>query len=1052
MERSVRRFLRLFILVLLSVFILGACRLERTAVDQPGSASSTPSVISQSEPSPGQKSQDNFPPPPIRFERIKFDGYSFKVYKHNSEDPNSLKSNWIMSIYEDRSAVLWVTTDNGWLERFDREKDQFIHYELPSTARSMYEDTTGVFWIGTDDPGLLHFNRETGVFTTVWRGTGFRAIFEDRDGVLWAGNRDGWFGRYDRELDQFVKYEIGDWVEAIYEDRAGELWLGTAGGGLARFDRDSEETTHYRHDPDDLQSLGSDIVPAIYEDRSEILWIAAYRGGLNQFDRDLENFTRHQNNLADRYSLSDDLVMSVYQDRSGVLWIGTELGGLNKLSATGRNMGHFRSIPGDLNSLGNNAVTAMLEDHDGVFWIGTRGGLDRFDRSSGQWHHYRHDPNDPNSLIQNYIGAIYEDGDGLLWIGTGRGLERFNREDEQFIHYQVGIDSVYGMYQDRSGDFWVTAVDGLYKFDRDTNTFNLIAAAPFREGLFWSMWILEDPTGVLWIGTSGDGLGRYDPRMDKWQLYQHNPEEPESISDGNIESILEDRSGNLWIGTHGGLNRFDQETETFSYYRMKDGLPSDTIWGILEDQTGNLWLSTNQGLSKFDPLAESFTNYDVSDGLQSNQFSRGAYHQSFSGELFFGGVNGFNAFFPEQIVDNPYPPPVVITALSIFNEVVSTNLLSHERIELTHEDNFLSFDFATLDYNNPEQNQYAYKMEGVDEDWVYVGNRRHTDYPNLRPGNYIFRVIGSNSDGVWNEDGISVNIVIKSPFWETWWFRGILLLALSGVVFGAYRLRIRSVETRSRELEKQVEERTAELQQEVKQRLEVEEALRKSETEKAVVAERRRLARDLHDSVTQSIYSSTLLAEAGQRVVESGDIERTKSYLSRLGDITQQALKEMRLLVYELRPLALREVGLVEALKARLDAVERRAGVDARFIVETEPELPANVEEALYHIAQEALNNVLKHATPTIVEMRIRLQGEPPEQNVILEVVDDGKGFDPETLVDEGGLGLISMRERAEKLGGWIEIRSALGEGTVIKVKLPVGDPDGSTEVTEASQ
>jgi signal transduction histidine kinase/streptogramin lyase len=793
-------------------------------------------------------------------------------------------------------------------------------------------------------------------------------------------------------------------------------------------------------------------VPAIYEDRSGILWIAAYRGGLNQFDRDLENFTRHQNNLADRYSLSDDLVMSVYQDRSGVLWIGTELGGLNKLSATGRNMGHFRSIPGDLNSLGNNAVTAMLEDHDGVFWIGTRGGLDRFDRSSGQWHHYRHDPNDPNSLIQNYIGAIYEDGDGELWIGTGRGLERFNREDEQFIHYQVGIDSVYGMYQDRSGDFWVTAVDGLYKFDRDTNTFNLIAAAPFREGLFWSMWILEDPTGVLWIGTSGDGLGRYDPRMDKWQLYQHNPEEPESISDGNIESILEDRSGNLWIGTHGGLNRFDQETETFSYYRMKDGLPSDTIWGILEDQTGNLWLSTNQGLSKFDPLAESFTNYDVSDGLQSNQFSRGAYHQSFSGELFFGGVNGFNAFFPEQIVDNPYPPPVVITALSIFNEVVSTNLLSHERIELTHEDNFLSFDFATLDYNNPEQNQYAYKMEGVDEDWVYVGNRRHTDYPNLRPGNYIFRVIGSNSDGVWNEDGISVHINIKPPFWETWWFRGILLLALSGVVFGAYRLRIRSVETRSRELGKQVEERTAELQQEVKQRLQVEEALRISETEKAVVAERRRLARDLHDSVTQSIYSSTLLAEAGQRVVESGDIERTKSYLSRLGDITQQALKEMRLLVYELRPLALREVGLVEALKARLDAVERRAGVDARFIVETEPELPANVEEALYHIAQEALNNVLKHATPIIVEMRIRLQGEPPEQNVMLEVVDDGKGFDPETLVDEGGLGLISMRERAEKLGGWIEIRSALGEGTVIKVKLPVGDPDGSTEVKETSQ
>jgi signal transduction histidine kinase/ligand-binding sensor domain-containing protein len=1063
---GVRRFPRTFIVLMFLAIILGACSPGTSTADQSQPGNTTPIAISQPNPSPNKKFQDDLPLTPIRFERIsienglsnnsvrsilqdsqgylwfatndglnKYDGYSFKVYRHNSENANSLKSNRIESIYEDRSAVLWVTTDNGWLERFDREKDQFTHYELPSAARSMYEDTTGVFWVGTDYGGLLRFNRETGEYTNVWSGTGFKSIFEDREGVVWVGNRDGWLGRYDRGLDQFDKYEVGNWVEAIYEDQVGHLWLGTAGGGLVRFVRETGEIIHYRHDPEDLQSVGSDIVPTIHEDRSGTLWIGAYRGGLNQFDRDLEQFTRHQSNPADLYSLSDDLVLSVYQDRSGVLWIGTELSGLNKLSETRRNMNHFRSIPGDLNSLGNNAVTSILEDHKGMLWIGTRGGLDYFDRSDGQWRHYRHDPNDPNSLTQDYVGSIYEDEDGVIWIGTGSGLEKFDREDEHFIHYLAQVPGVYGMHQDHSRDFWVTASDGLYKFDRASDSFKLIRTSLLSAGRYWSEWILEDTTGVLWMGTSGDGLGRYDPKTDEWQLYQHNPEDPGSISDGKIEAYLEDRSGTLWIGTHRGLNRFDQETETFSNYRMKDGLPSDVIWGILEDQTGNLWLSTNQGLSKFDPVAQTFTNYDFSDGLQSNQFSRGAAYKSSSGEMFFGGVNGFNAFFPEQILDNPYPPPVVITTLSIFNKVVSTNLLPNERIELTHEDNFLSFDFAALDYNNPEQNQYAYKMVGVDEDWVYIGNRRHTDYPNLRPGNYIFKVIGSNSDGVWNRDGISVNIDIKPPFWETWWFRGILLLTLCGGAFGAYRLRIRSVEIRSKELEKQVEERTDELQQEVKQRLQAEEALRKSETEKAVAAERSRLARDLHDSVTQSIYSSTLMAEAGQRHAAGGDVEQARTTFRRLGQITQQALKEMRLLVYELRPLALEQVGLVAALQGRLDAVERRAGIDARLVVDERLMIDPDCEAALYYLAHEALNNALKHASPERVEVRIEMH-EP--SNCHLKIHDDGIGFDPVQAEESGGMGLVSMRERVAGLNGTFVLKSAPGEGTTITITLPM--------------
>jgi signal transduction histidine kinase len=412
--------------------------------------------------------------------------------------------------------------------------------------------------------------------------------------------------------------------------------------------------------------------------------------------------------------------------------------------------------------------------------------------------------------------------------------------------------------------------------------------------------------------------------------------------------------------------------------------------------------------------------------------------------MFFGGVNGFNAFFPEQIVDNLYPPPVVITVLSIFNEVVNTNLLPNERIEVTHGENFLSFDFATLDYNNPKKNQYAYMMEGVDEDWVYIGNRRHTDYPDLRPGDYTFRVIGSNNDGVWNEVGASVAITIRPPIWQTSWFISLLLVALVGAGYGAYRLRVRSLEQRGRELEAEVAARTSELretnlqlEQAMLERERAEQALAQKAAEAAVIEERNRLARDLHDSVTQSIYSSTLLAEAGQRLASKGENERLRNTFQRLGQITQQALKEMRLLVYELRPPLLDEVGLVGALQGRLDAVERRAGVDARLIVGDDFLAQPTCEAALFFIAQEALNNALKHAAPSKVEVHLDIVGEGDQQACRLIVCDDGLGFEIEEVEGKGGLGLVSMRERVEVLGGMFELSSSPGMGTEIRVTIP---------------
>jgi serine phosphatase RsbU (regulator of sigma subunit) len=316
------------------------------------------------------------------------------------------------------------------------------------------------------------------------------------------------------------------------------------------------------------------------------------------------------------------------------------------------------------------------------------------------------------------------------------------------------------------------------------------------------MSIHEDGSGVFWIGTWGGGLNKFDPKEEEFIHYQNDVDDPHSLSNNSIGPIYEDRSGVLWIGTNGGgLNKFDREKETFTHYRKKDGLPNDIIYGILEDNQGNLWLSTNKGLSKFNPRTQIFNNYDVEDGLQSNEFNGMAYHKNRSGEMFFGGLKGFNAFYPDSVKDNPFIPPIVITDLQIFNEPVGIkddsplrkHITETEEIMLSYKDNVFSFEFAALNFTNPKKNQYKYLMEGFDEDWISSGTRRFVTYTNLDPGEYVFRVKGSNNDGLWNEEGASVKIIITPPFWETWWFRALSAMLVIGLAFTGYYRRLKNV-------------------------------------------------------------------------------------------------------------------------------------------------------------------------------------------------------------------------------------------------------------------
>jgi signal transduction histidine kinase/streptogramin lyase len=883
--------------------------------------------------------------------------------------------------------------------------------------------------------------------------------------------------RFERGTETFTAFQhdpddptslSDDRVRVIYRDHRGVMWIGTHGGGLERLVPATRTFLHYPHEPNRFASLSDGRVQAISEDREGRLWVGT-RGGLDLLVQDPSRFVHYRHAPSDPHSLSHDVVHAVYVDRSGVLWVGTQ-GGLSKHDRTANQFRLYQQGSSPPYNLSDDLVQAVYEDAFGILWIGTfAGGLNKIDQNLNRRTVYVHDPDDPFSLSHDDVRAIFKDRVGVLWVGTDQGLDRFDPWARAFLrHPNFEGTRVTALSGDPEGRLWIGTSAGLYRLHPQAGLLESYHPQGLSDSYVTALY--DDQAGELWVGTFGRGIYLWNEAQAQFTHYAHSPDDAQSLSSDIVLSFYEEPTLEgaspevppelaegaspepvegpvegaspevppelaervIWVGTGGGgLNRLDRATQTFAHYTEEHGLPGDTVGCILADADGYLWLGTNKGLSRFDPRGETFRNYGARDGLQEGGLVEGACFQNAHGEMFFGGFQGLNVFDPAQLKPNPHLPPMAITAFKKYNQTVSTYLPDGAHIQLSYRDDFISFEFVALDYVAPAKNQYAYKMEGLEDDWVYAGTRRYAEYRNLGAGDYVFRVKGSNNDGVWNEEGVALYITVTPPFWETWWFRGLVFLALAGAITGAYRLRVRGIEARSRELERQVRLRTAELRQEIDQRVRVEAALRQSETEKAIVAERSRLARDLHDSVTQSLYSLTLLSEAGLRLVGAGETERAQGHLTRLRDIGLQALKEMRLMVYQLRPGALEQGDLAGALQQRLDAVERRAGVDARLVVEGDCQLSPQVEEELYYIAQEALNNVLKHAQASKVRVNVCLEGG----EVTLEIVDDGQGFDPQAVRDAGGMGLLSMRERAEKLGGTLTLSSAPGAGTKIMLK-----------------
>ncbi len=531
------------------------------------------------------------------------------------------------------------------------------------------------------------------------------------------------------------------------------------------------------------KSLSQNNVSAITEDSNDTMRIGFEGAGVNRVDASQRLFGHHKHVPKDNKSLSHNDVRTFFQHTNGSIWLGTVGGGLNASNGPGKGFEHFRYDPSNVQSISNDNVWSIEEGQNGVMWIATDKGLNRFDKKTKQFSQFRHDVNNLNSLSNDEVQVLLVDSKGRLWIGTwGGGLNRF--DINAYEHSGTNSYEPYDKRHAKFKRFWHESDDPLSLSD------------DYVTALF------EDSKGQIWIGTA-TGLNRLEQSTGRFIRFVYDDGNPASISHNHIMSIHEDHAGKLWIATYGGgLNRLDPDTARFVHYREKDGLANDDVYSILQDDNNHLWLSTNLGLSKFDPEHKSFINFDINDGLQSNEFNQNAHLRSQSGELFFGGVNGFNRFFPDKINQSRQPPNVVFTDFSLLNELPTTTykpvIDPMTTLTLNHRQNAFSVEFSALDFANPMTNQYAYRLEGWDSKWIHTSaNNPSATYVDLPAGEYKLTVRVSNAYGNWNLKGSAINITINPPPWLAWWaytaYFVLLLLMLTFVYFWCNKFHTKSI-------------------------------------------------------------------------------------------------------------------------------------------------------------------------------------------------------------------------------------------------------------------
>jgi len=899
----------------------------------------------------------------------RFDGLNFTVFDKKSTP--AFKSNDIRFLQEDRQNRLWISTSYGLVCLHNGQFTSFTESEgLPdNSVGPVVEDTNGNVWIGTAG-GLTRF--ENGNFKTFTTDRGLarnviQVLFARTNGSIVVGTSAG---LQIFNGDQFTSLNVpADMLPAnitsIAETSSGLLWLGTL-DGLYQVDGEGRTLT---------VTLPNSRVSALRIDRDGALWIATAGGVARLRGDQLETFTTSG-------GLSSNLVLSLFEDREGSMWIGTEAGGLNLLRSKKFNTFTTKDgLPSDL-------VKVIYQDPQGGIWIGSNGGgLTLF--KNGRFTTWT----TRDGLSSDVVLSLAGDAAGVIWIGTPDGLNRFQNGKFQIFTFAEGLsnDLVRSVLVDRNGVLWVGTRDGLNSFrDNEFTTYTTKdgLANNFIGALF------EDSKGNLWVGTLG-GLSKISD--GKFQTFTTK----EGLSSNTVISVYEDAAGDLWIGTNGGgLNRL--RGDKFTSFTVA----ADVIYRILEDKQQNLWCSSNKGIfrvnkSELDRATVNPVFYGPADGTLTRECSGGGHPAGWKtsdGRMWFATIKGLAVIDPEHIPLNTSPPPIAIEQIFIDNQSVPLT----QKLKISPDASRLDFYFTALSFIAPENVRFKYKLEGFDDNWIDGGARRVASYTNLRPGNYTFRVIAANNDGVWNESGAAVEFYLQPRFYQTYWFYLICLLLLALTAWLLYRMRVRRMASQFQ----------------------------------AVLAERSRIAREIHDNLAQDILGISVQLELVARLMPVAT-ETAKGHLDRARILVRNSMTEARRYVWDLRSQELQKKDLPAALRDTTKRLTAESNIEA--VVEVAGllrPLPPDVETNLLRIGQEAINNAVKHARANRIDVALNFD----TRSVRLSIRDDGRGFDPGEQIADGHFGLIGMRERAAQVSGVLSIQSAKERGTEIVVEAPLNE------------
>ncbi|QNH61739.1 sensor histidine kinase [Hymenobacter sediminicola] len=959
----------------------------------------------------------------------RYDGVGFRTFRSDARRPSSLASNFVLSLCHDQVGQLWVGTAGG-LSRYNPRTGRFRTYRAEpgdssgltnNFIRAVYCDRQGRVWAGAEDglheisPAGRRFRlfRHAAKVAGSVRQNSVRALAQDRAGTLWVGTGEGAVSRLDtarRLLLTDPRLTPAGAITTLCPDRKGGLWVGSE-TGLLRYLPPANGATRVFVPGAAPGQLPPGAVRSLLEDQQGRIWVGTSEG-LCRYEPATGTFSRIVHQPRQPLSLPDNTVQALFQGTSGLLWVGTE-GGLTHTDLRPR---PFNTIPV---TSAPAPIWAVTSDGAGCIWVGTEDqGLICYEPATGRRRLFRHNPAQPGSLAQDFIRALCFGKDGRLWVGTqSHGLDCLLPGATEFVHYRhsatvagsLSDDFIRSLYEDPSGRLWVGTEGGLNRYDAAKQRFTVFRNKPGDANSLSNNFVrvtLQDRQGRLWIGTGGGGLSCYNPVSGRFTTFRADGHNPRSLSSNFVRCLLQDQRGTLWVGTEGGgFCRLDDPAKgRFTVFRESEGLPNDVVYGMQEDRQGYLWLSTNKGLARFAPRTSQFHTFDERDGLLQDEFNAGASHRAATGRLYFGGVNGLVGFLPAAVQTNTTPPAVVLTGFRQFNrpvELPDTAITERRVLRLGPQDYFFSLEFAALNFRQPDKNRYAYMLEGFDKDWIDAGSRREATYTNLDPDIYTFRVRATNNDGVWSPQGAALRIIVTPPWYRTWWFRVGLSWVIFGLLFMAYRMRVRQL--------------------------------------LALERVRHGIARDLHDDMGSTLSSISILSQIARNHQHQHRPEQAAALLEQIGESSRRMLDAMDDIVWAINPAHDSLEDVTARMRSFASEVLEARGIE--FVFQASPsmqglKLDMRARREFFLLFKEAINNLAKYAR--CQHARIQLTYE---QGLLhLTVQDDGVGFDPTQPAQGSGNGLTNMRSRAAAMAGQLTIETAPGQGTTLHLRVPLSD------------